>query len=173
MTGIPQRPVSYTPAGSGRPDIPLSAEPLVDTSQSLGGLVKEATVHMSTLIRSEIELAKWEIGQQVKTGLKGAIFFVLAAVIGLVALIFGWFVLAEILAIWLPRWAAFLIVLGLMLVIAGALVFLGIRQIKKVGKPERTIASLNETAQTLKSAATHGEEAAAREVGDLSATTRS
>ena len=167
MTGIPQRPVSYTPAGSGRPDIPLSTEPLVDTSQSLGGLVKEASVHMSTLIRSEIELAKWEIGQQVKTGLRGAIFFALAAVIGLVALIFGWFVLAEVLAIWLPRWAAFLIVLGIMFVIAGALVFLGIRQVKKVRKPERTIASLNETAQTLKSAASHGEQAAGRAADEL------
>ena len=156
MPGTPQRPTSY-PAGSSRLDIPLVAEPEVDTSQSIGALVKDATVHLSTLIRSEIELAKLELTESVKTGLRGAIFFVGAAVIGLVALIFGWFVLAEVLDIWLPRWLAFLIVLVLMLLIAGALAFLGLRKVKQIGKPERTVATLTDTAATLKSAASHSE----------------
>jgi uncharacterized membrane protein YqjE len=157
MSGIPARPTSYTPAGSARADIPLVAEPDVDTSQSIGALVKEASVHLSTLIRSELELAKLELSASIKTGLRGAIFFIGAAVIGLVALIFGWFVLAEVLAIWLPRWAAYLIVLGVMFVMAGALVFLGIKKVKQIGKPERTIATLTDTAATLKSAASHSE----------------
>jgi cytochrome c biogenesis protein CcdA len=156
----PLRPNSSTSAGT-RPDIPLTVEPEVDTT-SIGSLVKDATTHLSTLVRSEIELAKMEITESVKTGLRGAIFFIGAAVIGLVALVFGWFVLAEVLDIWLPRWAAFLIVLGIMVVAIGGLVFLGIRKIKQVKKPERTIASLSETAQTLKSAATHSESDPAR-----------
>ena len=150
----PQRPVSYTPPRSGRPDIPLVAEPAVDTSQSMGGLVKEATTHLSTLVRSEIELAKLELTNTVKTALTGSIFFAGAGVIGVVALAFVWFVLAEVLNTFLPRWLAFLIVFVLMLVIAGGLALLGLRKIKKIGKPERTIASLNETATVLKSAAT-------------------
>jgi cytochrome c biogenesis protein CcdA len=151
----PLRPNSSTAAGA-RPDIPLTVEPEVDTT-SIGSLVKDATTHLSTLIRSEIELAKMEITDSVKTGLRGAIFFIGAAVIGLVALVFGWFVLAEVLAIWLPRWAAYLIVLGVMVVAIGGLVFLGIKKIKQVKKPERTIRSLSDTAQTLKSAASHSE----------------
>ncbi|MTD17057.1 phage holin family protein [Nakamurella sp. YIM 132087] len=153
MSGFPLRPHSSTSA-SRRPDIPLTVEPEVDTS-SIGSLVKDATVHMSTLVRSEIELAKMEITQSVKTGLRGAIFFIAAALIGVVALVFGWFVLAEILNIWLPRWAAFLIVLGIMFLAMGGLVFLGIKKIKQVKKPERTIQTLSDTAQTLKAAATH------------------
>lgn len=151
----PQRPVSYTPPRSGRPDIPLAAEPAVDTSQSVGALVKEASVHLSTLVRSEIELAKLEITATVKTALTGSIFFAAAGVIGVVALAFVWFVLAEVLDTFLPRWLSFLIVFVLMLVIAGVLALLGLRKIKKIGKPERTIASLNETASVLKTAATH------------------
>jgi len=165
MSGIPQRPVSYTPTGSGRHEIPLVAEPEVDTSQSIGGLVKEASVHLSTLIRSELELAKLELTASVKTGVRGAIFFIGAAVIGLVALIFGWFVLAEVLAIWLPRWAAYLIVLGVMFVMAGGLVFLGIRKVKQITKPERTISTLTDTAATLRSAASHSDTGPATSVG--------
>jgi uncharacterized membrane protein YqjE len=161
MPGTPQRPTSYLPTGSTRADIPLVAEPMVDTSQSMGGLVKEATVHLSTLVRSEIELAKQEIGQSVKTGLRGAIFFIMAGVIGLFSLFFFWFMVGEILAIWLPRWLAFTIVFVVMLLMAGALAFLGLRKIKQIEKPERTISTLTDTAATLKSAATHSDGAAA------------
>ncbi len=160
MAATPYRPTPYTPVGTGRPEIPLVTVPEVDTNASIGALVKDATVHLSTLIRSEIELAKLEVTKSLKTALIGSVFFVGAAAIGLFALFFGWFVLAEVLAIWLPRWAAYLITLGVMLVIAGALVFLGLRKIKKVKKPERTIATLSETAATLKAAATHSEPAA-------------
>lgn len=151
MPGFSLRPSSSI-SGSIRPEIPLQAEPEIDTS-SIGALVKDASEHVSTLVRSEIELAKLEITESVKTGAKGAIFFIGAAVIGLVALIFGWFVLAEILDIWLPRWASYLIVLGLMVVAIGLLVFLGIKKIKQVKKPEKTIQSLSQTAATLKAAA--------------------
>ena len=63
--------------------------------------------------------------------------------------------IGEILATFLPRWAAFTIVFVLMVLIAAALAYLGLRKVKKVKKPEQTIASLSETAQALKSAATH------------------
>ncbi len=156
--GFPLRAQSSV-STSSRPEIEVTLEPEVDTS-SIGSLVKDASIHLSTLVRSEIELAKLEITETVKTGLRGAIFFIGAAVIGLVALIFSWFVLAEVLAIWLPRWAAYLIVLGIMVVAIGGLVILGIRKIKQVKAPQRTIASLSETAQTLKAAASHDGSAA-------------
>ena len=164
MATTPYRPApstsAYTPVGTGQADIPLVTVPEVDTSASIGALVKDATVHMSTLIRSEIELAKLEVTKSLKTALIGSVFFIGAAAIGLFALFFAWFVLAEVIAIWLPRWAAYLITMGVMLAIAGALVFLGLKKIKKVKKPERTIATLQETASTLKAAATHSGPAA-------------
>ena len=57
---------------------------------------------------------------------------------------FLFFFLAELIAEWLPRWSAFLIVFILMLVIAGVAAFLGLQKVKKVGKPEKTIESVQE-----------------------------
>ena len=152
MPGFSFRPSSSI-SGSARPEIPLTIEQPVDTS-SIGSLVKDASEHLSVLVRSEIELAKLEIAQSAKAGAKGAIFFIGAAVIGLVSLIFGWFALAEVLAIWLPRWAAYLIVLGLMVVAIVLLVLLGVKKMKQIRKPRKTIETLSETASTLKAAAT-------------------
>jgi hypothetical protein len=145
------------PAGTGyvRPSIPLTPEQDVDRSESIGTLVKDATTQMSTLVRAEIELAKSEMVASAKQGAIGGVFFIVAGVIGLFSLFFFWFMVGEILDIWLPRWAAFTIVFGAMLGMAGLLVVLGIGRIKKIKKPERTITSLQDTATTLKRAASH------------------
>ncbi len=154
VSGKPTSPSRFT-QGSSKASIPLVAEPMVDRSGSMGTLVKDASTHMSTLIRSEIELAKLEITQSVKTGATGGIMFAIAGVIGAFSLFFFWFMVGEILAIWLPRWAAFTIVFVLMVLIAAAFAFLGWRKVKKVKKPEKTIASLEQTAAALKSAASN------------------
>ena len=153
-SGTPTPPNQFTPPGSTGASIPLVAEPAVDRTASMGALVKDVTTHMSTLVRSEIELAKLEITETVKTGATGGAFFGVAAVIGAFSMWFFFFMLGEILAIWLPRWVAFTIVFVLMLVLAGLFAFLGLRKVKKIKKPEKTIASLEQTAAALKSAAT-------------------
>jgi hypothetical protein len=130
----------------------LVPEQPVDREASVGSLVKDATEHLSTLVRSEIELAKLEIGASVKQGLRGSIFFAAAAAIGLFSLWFFWLMVGEILDIWLPRWAAFTIVFVVMLVAAGGLAFLGWRRVKKIRKPEKTISEAQQTANSLKQA---------------------
>ncbi len=156
MSGSAQPPINYGGI-TARPSIPLVAEADVDPSASVGALVKDATVHLSTLVRAEIELAKLELTASVKTGVRGAIFFIAAGAIGLFSLFFFWLMVGEILDIWLPRWAAFTIVFVVMLAMAGALAFLGLRKVKQIGKPERTISTLSDSASTLKAAATHSE----------------
>jgi uncharacterized membrane protein YqjE len=153
-SGTPTPPNQFTPPGSTGATIPLVAEPAVDRTASMGELVKDVTTHLSILVRSEVELAKLEITESVKTGATGGVFFGLAAVIGAFSLWFFWFMVALIIAIWLPYWAAFTIVFVVMLLMAGLLAFLGLRKVKKVKKPEKTIASLEQTAAALKSAAT-------------------
>jgi len=133
----------------------MVAELDVDRSASLGNLVKEASTQVSTLVRAEIELAKLEVTKSVKEGAIGGAFFVAAATVALFSLFFFWLMIGEILSTFLARWLAFTIVFVLMVLIAAALAFLGVRKVKKVKKPEQTIASINETAQALKSAATH------------------
>jgi len=150
-------PTDYSRPPTGPAAIPLTPEDPVDRGASMGALVKEASVHLSTLVRSEIELAKLEIGASVKQGLRGSIFFAAAAAIGLFSLWFFWFMVGEILDIWLPRWAAFTIVFFVMLIAAGGLAFLGWRRVKKIRKPEKTISEAQRTASSLKQAAAHSE----------------
>jgi membrane protein implicated in regulation of membrane protease activity len=105
-------------------------------------------------VRSEIELAKLEIAQTVKIGATGGVFFAIAGLIGAFSMFFFWFMIGWVLAIWLPTWAAFTIVFFLMLIFAAIFGLLGYRKVKKIKMPEKTIASLEQTAAALKTAAT-------------------
>src|SRR5690606_37757984 len=59
---------------------------------------------------------------------------------------FFFFFLAELLSEWLPRWASFAIVFGIMLLVAGLCAFLGYQRARKIKAPERTIDSVKQTA---------------------------
>ncbi len=152
-------PVDYSRPPSGPASIPLVQEDVIDRDASVGALVKDASVHLSTLVRSEIELAKLELTASVKQALRGGAFFAGAAAVGLFSLWFFWFMIGEVIAIWLPRWAAFTIVFFAMLVMAGGMAFLGIRKVKKIRKPEKTIFQAQQTATSLKKAAARGGQA--------------
>jgi uncharacterized membrane protein YqjE len=146
------RPTSSDSAGVPPvlPSIPLAPEPIPSTDEkSIGGLVSEATKHVSTLVRAEVELARSEITAEVKKGLQGSVFFIVALTIVLFSLFFLFFTLAELLAIWLNRAAAFGIVFAVMLLAAGLFGFLGYRRVRKIKAPERTISTLKESAQVL------------------------
>jgi uncharacterized membrane protein YqjE len=156
------RPTSSDGAGVPPvlPSIPLAPEPVPSTDEkSIGGLVSEATKHVSTLVRAEVELARAEITAEVKKGLQGSVFFIVALTILLFSLFFLFFTLAELLAIWLNRAAAFGIVFAVMLLAAGLFGFLGYRRVRKIRAPERTISTLKESAQVLSSRGRSDEDA--------------
>ncbi|ONI78920.1 hypothetical protein ALI144C_29640 [Actinosynnema sp. ALI-1.44] len=143
-------------AGSGLPQVP--SIPLTEDriglppgDQSIGALVKDATTHLSTLVRAEIELAKIEISRDVKRAVRGSIFFILALVVLMFSLYFPFIALAEGLAeIGLQRWAGFLITWGVMLVVVGLLGYLGYRKVRGIKGPKKTIQSAQETLAALK-----------------------
>ncbi|MGH3613983.1 MAG: phage holin family protein [Pseudonocardia sp.] len=145
------------------PSIPLAPEPAQAAGdQSIGALVREVTEHVSTLVRSEVELARAELTSEVKKGVRGSIYFVIALTILLFSLFFFFFFLGELLHVWLARWAAFGIVFLLMIVTAGAFGLLGYRRVRKIRKPERTITTLKASAAVLGS---RGRESAAARRG--------
>ena len=125
--------------------IPLSD---VDTHAkdqgSIGDLVKDASSQISSLIRSEVELAKTEVSSAAKHAGIGAGLFGAAAVILAYSSFFLFFTIAEALDTFLPRWLAFLIVFLFMLVLVAVLAVVGVGFVKKVKKPEATIDSVNE-----------------------------
>ena len=76
--------------------------PVVDDGQlvgllSIGDLVKDATTQVSTLVRAEVELARAEITRDVKKGLTGSVFFILALVVLFYSTFFFFFFVAELL----------------------------------------------------------------------------
>jgi hypothetical protein len=119
--------------------------------QSIGALVKDATTHLSTLVRAEMELAKIEITRDVKRGLRGSVFFILALVVLMFSLYFPFIALAEGLAeLGLQRWLGFLITWGVMLLVVGLLGFLGYKKVRGIKGPQRTIKTAQDTMAALK-----------------------
>lgn len=132
----------------------MTVPPVIPTSAdepSIGELAKDASAHLSTIFRGEIELAKAELKTSVKNAGLSAAMFAIAGVLFALSLPFGLIALAEYLAfVGLYRWAAFLIVFGAILLIGGLVAYLAIRKIKKVKSPERTIATAKDTAAYLR-----------------------
>jgi uncharacterized membrane protein YqjE len=119
---------------------------------SIGQLVHDASESVSTIIRGEIELAKLELRSSVKNAGTGVGMFAAAAVLLVFSLTFGLFALAEgLIALGLYPWAAFLVVFGLLVVLVALLAFLGVRKVKRVKAPQRTIDTGRDTVAYLKS----------------------
>jgi len=120
--------------------------------RTLGQLVADATQDVSTIVRSEITLAKAEITADAKQAGKGAGMFAGAGVMGFLGVILLLFALVYgLVAAGVPTWLAFLIVAVLLFIVAGVLGLVGKKTVSKVkGKPERTIVTTQETIAAIK-----------------------
>ncbi len=121
-----------------------------ESKQPIGALFGTASEHISTLIRGEVELAKAEIATSAKRGGIGAGLFGAAGAMLLFSVTFLFVAVAEGLTeLGLPRWVSYLIVWAFFVVLAGLLVLVGLRLIKKVKAPERTIETLKDSKELL------------------------
>jgi uncharacterized membrane protein YqjE len=113
--------------------------------KSLGDVVNDVSTKASLLVREEIELAKTEIAEKAKSLGKGAVVAMVAGVMAVFALIYFFEALA-----WFfndlfdqtPQspWVGFLIVFGILIVLAGIAGALGLRWIKKGAPPTPNMA---------------------------------
>ncbi|GGO13569.1 hypothetical protein GCM10010116_27390 [Microbispora rosea subsp. aerata] len=111
--------------------------------ESLGALVAQASHHISTLVRSEIELAKAELKFDAKRVGMAAGLFGAAAFIGHLCLILASFAIAyALVAAGLAAWLAFTIVTVFYLLMAALLVLVGYRRLKGLTGMKRTRRSL-------------------------------
>ncbi|MDO4909798.1 MAG: phage holin family protein [Corynebacterium sp.] len=108
---------------------------------SLGQLVSDATAQMSSLFRSEVELAKAELAAEAKRGIWGGGFFSVAAAIGVFSSFFFFAFIAALLNLVMPLWASLLIVFVVMLFVAIVLALLGVRKVRSIRVPKATIDS--------------------------------
>lgn len=121
------------------------------TEETLGALFATASRDLSSLVHSEIELAKAELRQDVKNGVTGGAMFGTAGFLGVLAVILLSISAAYgLVAAGLDPAVAFLIVAAAYLLVAGVLALVGKRAVSKVGPPERAIRTSKETAAYLK-----------------------
>jgi uncharacterized membrane protein YqjE len=128
------------------------AAPRHAADPSIGKLVHEASESMSTIIRGELELAKLELRSSVKNAGVGVGLFAAAGVLLAFSLTFGLIALAEgLIALGLSRWLGYLIVFVILLIVIAVCVFIGIKKVKKVRAPQKTIDTGRQTVDYLKS----------------------
>ncbi|MGV3564301.1 MAG: phage holin family protein [Nocardioides sp.] len=131
----------------------MAIEEVKETDPTIGRLVADASRDISTLISKEIELAKSELKISAKFGGVGVGLFAAAAFVAVLAIIMLSVALAYFIH-WngsgLDLHWAFLIVFGFYLLLAGGMVFAGVRSVKKVKAPERAIKQGKEIPRALK-----------------------
>lgn len=124
-----------------------------ETERTVGQLVADATHDLSSLVQSEIQLAKAEVTKGLSFGGKGAGLLGGAAFLGLLGLIFLFHTLSRVIAIWLPVWAGYLIITVVLFLIAAVLGLLGIKALKKAKQntvPQKAIRNAQETVAAIK-----------------------
>jgi hypothetical protein len=133
-------------------DTSHTSAPGTQPEETLGMLIANASRDLSALVQGEIALAKAELQLEAKNAATGGAMFGAAAYLGVVASILLFITLALFLTwLGLEAWVAFLIVTVLLLLVAGVLVLLGKKKVKKVGPPERTLRTSKDTVAFLKS----------------------
>lgn len=130
------------------------------TDRSIGQLVTDAVDDVKVIVAHEKALAKAELTRAAKAGGVGA--GLLAAALALLGVGGLFLLLAAVEGLvdaGLDRWAAFLIVAGVLLLVGVVLALVGVRSLKKVGPPERTISSSKRVAADVKDSLTNPEPA--------------
>jgi len=121
-----------------------------DDDRSIGQLVASATRDMSDLVRGEIALAKAELRQAATSAAKGGALFVVAGLLGYVAIIILSAAAAlGLTALGLHPAVGFAAIGGAQLVVCAILAYAGMRNLRKARPPERTKHTLEQTKQVV------------------------
>jgi len=119
--------------------------------ESFGELLSQLANHSAALVRDELDLAKQEMRENVRSLRTGVVTLVIGALIGSIAL--GTLTAAAVigLAHLMDAGYAALIVGAVLIIVGAGVAFAGINRIKRTSlKPEQTIETLEEDREWLK-----------------------
>jgi VIT1/CCC1 family predicted Fe2+/Mn2+ transporter len=121
----------------------------------IGEVAKNLTSDLSLLVRQELDLAKAEMGQKARTAAPGLGMFGAAGIVGLCAAGAVTAFLVLVLSLFLPEWAAAVIVGVVLAAVALVLVRQGKERVAEAGKPvpEQTIETVKEDLEWAKTRA--------------------
>ena len=107
--------------------------------KTLGDVVNDVSTKASLLVREEIELAKTEIAEKAKSLGKGTVVGIAAGVMVVFALIYFFVALAlfidDLFNVHQAYWFGFIVVFGLLFILAAIAGLLGVRWIKRGAPP--------------------------------------
>jgi uncharacterized membrane protein YqjE len=131
-------------------------DPSSSADLSTGQLISQLSEQTSTLVRSELQLAKVELTNSAKPAGLGAGLFSVAGVVAWFGL--GTLIATAIIALdfVLPLWAVALIVTLVLFVAAGIAALVGKKQVQQVTPtPERTVENVKLNLQEVKESRSH------------------
>ena len=122
---------------------PATARPAEENDRSVGDLVSEAIKDLTQLVRYETDLARAELRADARRlGLSGAL-LAIAAFAGFLVLVMLCFAMAfGLVAAGVPAWEAFLIVTGVLIVLAAAfagIIYLKVRRLDRLRKTRESV----------------------------------
>jgi hypothetical protein len=123
---------------------------LSERLRSAGDLVSGMAQDISRLVRLEIDLAKQEIIELAKPKLMAAALGGIGAVLGLMLVPLVLLTLFKVIDIWMPAWAAALVLTLFTAAACGGLFLFAKSKLDKDFTPRRTIESLKENVAWLK-----------------------
>jgi len=118
----------------------VGRRPTIGASAAAGAVAQD----LRDLVRAEVALAQAELKPVVQAKATGAALFGVAGAAGWLALQGLLITLGLVLALFLPDWAAALIVSVLLLVVAGVAALVGRRQLARPARLDTTVASVQE-----------------------------
>jgi uncharacterized membrane protein YqjE len=133
-------------APSSHPELPETPSrlPALPAARTAGDLIRGITQDLSTIVSKEIELAKAEVSEILKSKMRAAAIGALGLILAGLMIPLLLLTLIEVLAIWLDRWAATLIVTLVVGAAAGLAFLVAKRFFDKKFVPEKTVQSLKE-----------------------------
>jgi uncharacterized membrane protein YqjE len=122
--------------------------------RSISSLLKDIVGNLQQIIRAEVRLAKVEVGEELSKATQAMVLLAIGALFGAMALAFLLLGAVYALAHVIQPWAAAVLVAIGAGAVGGALVAVGISQIKRVSlPPARTVTSVQENIQWAKAQA--------------------
>jgi len=118
----------------------VGRRPTIGAGAAAGAVAQD----LRDLVRAEVALAQAELKPVVQAKATGAALFGVAGAAGWLALQGLLITLGLVLALFLPGWAAALIVSVLLLVVAGVAALVGRRQLARPARLDTTVASIQE-----------------------------
>jgi uncharacterized membrane protein YqjE len=119
------------------------------SDRSVGDLVRDIVSNAQEMVRSELRLAKAELREETSKTLASAKKMGIAAGAGIFAIMFVLVGVTLLLSLALPMWLAFLIVGGVLGIVAAAL-FSSAKQALHVPVPEKTVENVKENVEWMK-----------------------